>query len=176
MNHNKNTLLSSPSTSTATATATSTNQLQLEPEIYQPVLNNENHYVDNIPSTSWIAQHNGIRCECGGSRKNTVYMTNPTFTKHTRTAHHQKWLEQVNTNRLNYFVECQRLKICIQQQQRQLVEKDNLLVQKEMIIQLLTKELREICREQNDKGSLMLLDLMSFDRSRSRYFVVTFFY
>ena len=87
--------------------------IALEPEVYAPVVNEHGDYVDKVPS---IILH-GIRCPCS-NRKDKVYATKQTFSSHIRTKLHVKWIEELNHNRANFFVENVKLnEVCKHQQQ-----------------------------------------------------------
>ena len=98
-------------------------QLVVEPDIYQPSIDEAGNYIDKIPCT---LKTNGLSCPCG-SRKDKTYDSFAKFRAHIQTKVHQKWLEGVNANRANYLVECISLRetvktqqIIIAQMQRQL--------------------------------------------------------
>ncbi len=113
--------------------------LVLDPEIYSPSIDINGNYNDCVPPTS--VMKNGIKCPCGGSRKDTVFNSCATFTKHTKTITHQKWIENMNNNKQNYYVEYNKLKKTIENQQKLLIEKDNIINQKDIVIHCLSKEL-----------------------------------
>ena len=64
-------------------------EISLTPDTYTPVVNEAGNYVDKIPYI-----RNGIYCACG-SRRDKIY-TNSTFSSHTKSKHHQKWLQSLN--------------------------------------------------------------------------------
>lgn len=87
--------------------------IQLEPEQYAPNVNDSGMFVDHIPYVIGA----GIRCPCC-SRKDKVYTTRAQFSTHIKTKAHAKWLQSVNDNRANFFVENVRLQELVKQQQQ----------------------------------------------------------
>lgn len=78
-------------------------EIALEPEIYSPSIDQYGNYVDRIGRFFGT-----IRCPCG-ARKDKSY-SGAQFAKHITTKTHQQWLQSINDNRCNYFVECEKLK------------------------------------------------------------------
>lgn len=76
--------------------------LIVEPDIYQPSMDLIGNYVDKIPS--FTSLKNGLRCPCG-ARKDKCYENHANFAIHIKSKTHQKWLNDLNLNRNNYFVE-----------------------------------------------------------------------
>jgi hypothetical protein len=73
-----------------------------EPDIYEPTINESGNYVDYLPPSSKFK--NGLRCPCG-SRKEHIFDSRQCFSTHSKTKKHQKWIENLNANKLNYFSE-----------------------------------------------------------------------
>lgn len=88
--------------------------LAVEAELYIPSMNNTGNYIDNIPSGN-----NGIRCSC----TNRSYNTRSKFQTHISTQKHVKWLEMLNSNRLNYYSESIK--------QRELIDNQKCIIQKQ---------------------------------------------
>ena len=76
--------------------------LSVDSDIYEPNINSEGDYSDYLPSSSKFK--NGLRCPCG-SRKEHVFDNRQSFSGHIKTKTHQKWLVDLNTNKLNFFTE-----------------------------------------------------------------------
>ena len=76
--------------------------LLLEPDIYEPNINEKGDYVDSCPSSYKF--QNGLRC-CCGTRKEHIFDSRPSFSSHIKTKTHQKWLQELNINKLNYYTE-----------------------------------------------------------------------
>ena len=85
--------------------------ISLQPEIYQPIVDENGNYVDHIPSIRY-----GLRCLCC-SRKDHIYATYSAFSTHIKTKMHTKWLQHLNNNRTNYYVENQKIQELVRTQQ-----------------------------------------------------------
>ena len=112
--------------------------LAIDSDIYEPLMDEKNNYIDYLPPSSKFK--NGLRCPCG-TRKEHVFDNRQSFTIHCKTKTHQKWLLDINNNKLNYFSENIKLnetiasqKIIIAKLQR---EKDE---QNELIVHLIKKQ------------------------------------
>lgn len=128
--------------------------LQVESDIYEPNINNEGDYSDYLPTGSKFK--NGLRCPCG-TRKEHIFDTRVSFSGHIKTKTHQKWISDLNANKMNYFTENIKLnetisnqKIIIAKLQRENDENFKLIVH-------LTKKI-EI---KENPG--IVIDLLSFD-------------
>ena len=113
-------------------------ELITEPDWYSPGIDNIGNYIDRIPPFTTIKH--GLRCPCG-SRKDKVYETAHIFTQHTKSKAHQKWLELLNINRTDYYVENQELKQTVQQQRLIIAKYEKDLQTKGMTIDILTQQL-----------------------------------
>jgi hypothetical protein len=127
--------------------------LQVESDIYEPNINGEGDYSDYLPTGSKFK--NGLRCPCG-TRKEHIFDTRVSFSGHIKTKTHQKWISDLNANKINYFTENIKLnetisnqKIIIAKLQRENDENLKLIVH-------LTKKI-EIKENPN------VVDLLSFD-------------
>jgi hypothetical protein len=89
-------------------------ELALEPDMYSPSVDNLGKYIDNVPSFS--LHKGGLLCPCG-SRKDKYYKTHNTFLQHTKTKIHQKWLNDLNLNKSNYYIENITIKETLHNQQ-----------------------------------------------------------
>lgn len=87
--------------------------LSLESDIYEPNIDDNGNYVDFLPPSSKFK--NGLRCSCG-ARKDHVFDSRTSFCSHIKTKTHQKWLSDLNTNKMNYFTECEKLKEVVNSQ------------------------------------------------------------
>jgi hypothetical protein len=81
--------------------------LVVEPDTYTPSMDDVGNYIDKIPTTQVLKR--GIRCPCG-SRKDKIHHSYSAFSLHIKTKTHQKWLEDVNNNKTNYYIENRELK------------------------------------------------------------------
>ena len=127
--------------------------LIVEPDIYSPSTDEFGNYVDKIPSFNILS--NGLRCACG-ARKDKVYDKPATFAAHIKTKCHLNWLTNMNCNRVNYYVEVQKLREIVHYQRAIIskLEKDKEL--KIKTIELLTQQL---CKNVSESGSSELLDM-----------------
>ena len=125
--------------------------IQLEPEQYAPNVNDSGMFVDHIPYVIGA----GIRCPCC-SRKDKVYTTRAQFSTHIKTKAHAKWLQSVNDNRANFFVENVRLQELVKQQQQIIAKLETDLQNKLLTIDYLTKMLTA---NQTTQKTMDLLDL-----------------
>lgn len=98
-------------------TTTIPNRMELatEPDMYSPNIDDNGNYVDKIPSFNSNALANGLRCPCG-TRKDKVYLSAPLFAAHCKTKTHEKWVQDLNTNKSNFFTENQKLRDVVQAQ------------------------------------------------------------
>ena len=127
--------------------------LQVESDIYEPNINNTGDYSGYLPTGSKFK--NGLRCPCG-TRKEHIFDNRQSFSGHIKTKTHQKWISDLNTNKMNYFTENLKLtetitnqKFIIAKLQRENDENLKLIVR-------LTKKI-EIKENPN------VVDLLSFD-------------
>jgi hypothetical protein len=82
-------------------------ELIAESDTYTPVLSESGKYEDCIPRFG--SNVSGYYCPCG-ARKDKVYSSSSVMSTHIKTKTHQKWIESLNLNRANHFVENQKLK------------------------------------------------------------------
>jgi len=132
-------------------------ELATESDIYCPNIDNTGTYVDKIPN--FKLTNNGVRCPCG-TRKDKIYSTRAIFLAHIKTKNHQKWLDEVNANRANYFVENQNLKEIISQQRLIIAQFEKDLSTRAFTVDYLTNELHRlnIMKKNEDTN-----DLLNFD-------------
>lgn len=127
-------------------------ELATEPDIYCPNMGNQGSYVDYIPHFS-IIQH-GITCPCG-SRKDNIFRKTSSFTVHIKTKSHQKWIDSLNSNKMNYYVELEKTKETIQNQRIIIARLENETANKSMTIDYLTRQLMEKKVEKNIVNDLL---------------------
>ena len=108
------------------------------PETYTPGIDDQGNYTDDIP----VIRH-GIHCLCG-SRKDKTYPNAASFTAHTKTKHHQQWLETLNRNKANYYVDSLRYKELVESQQKMLTSLENQLVVKSALVVSLEKQVTSL--------------------------------
>lgn len=128
-------------------------ELIVEPETYSPSIDSNGNYVDKIPP--FHKNHRGIRCPCG-SRKDKNYESYTVFSQHTKTKMHQKWLEQLNFNKANYYVENEQLRHTVQQQRLMIAKMDKEIQNKNVTIDYLVKQL--VGEKEPQMGNLLEFD------------------
>jgi hypothetical protein len=128
--------------------------LAVEPDIYEPNINEKKDYIDNIPYLSKFK--NGLRCPCG-TRKEHVFDSRNCFAVHIKTKTHQKWLSDMNTNRSNYYTENVQLKETIVNQKLIIARLEKEVNLKLKTIDYLTQQLvsKETCN--------VVTNLLEFD-------------
>jgi len=131
-------------------------ELVVEPDIYAPSINEIGQYVDKIPSFYSIKK--GLTCPCG-SRKDKVYENYTSFSNHIKTKIHQKWLENLNLNKANYYIENEQLRETIQNQRIIIAKLEKDVQTKIMTIDYLTQQLQKKTEPQN----YQTINLLDFD-------------
>ena len=132
-------------------------ELVVEPDIYSPSIDENGNYIDKIPSFHIIKK--GLYCHCG-SRKDKIYDSTATFSAHTKTKIHQKWLAYVNQNKLNYYVESENLKKTLDNQRLIIAKLEKDVQNKNVTIDYLTQQLTSKIKNHTSKE---VTDLLDFD-------------
>jgi hypothetical protein len=129
-------------------------ELIIESDIYDPSIDENGNYIDYIPPSNKFK--NGLRCSCG-SRREHIFDSRQSFLLHIKTKTHQKWISELNANKMNYFTENIKLnetinnqKIIIARLQRENDENIKLIAH-------LTKKI-----EYKDNQNIVI-DLLTFD-------------
>jgi hypothetical protein len=125
-------------TETSAEIPASTTDIAIEPELYCPMVNNEGNYSDKIPHIGTY----GIRCPCSRI-KNKLYMSYSTFSAHVKTKMHQKWLEQMNQNKHNFYLENIRLQEIVNMQKITIAKLEKEINIKIHTIDILTNNIQE---------------------------------
>jgi len=128
-------------------------ELVLESDVYAPSMDEAGNYVDKIPSFHIIKK--GLLCPCG-SRKDKSYDTNSTFSAHIKTKTHQKWITSLNLNKINYYIENEKLVDTIQNQRLIIAKLEKDVGNKIMTIDYLTQQLNK------NKTCVTVNDLIDF--------------
>lgn len=131
-------------------------ELANESDIYQPCVSDDGNYSDYLPPSSFFK--NGLRCPCG-ARKDHVFDTRYNFSIHIKSKTHQKWLSDLNTNKMNYFTECEKLKELVNSQKMIIAKLERDLNLKIKTIDYLTQQL--ISKDANNNETD--IDLIDFD-------------
>ena len=113
--------------------------LVTEPDVYTPNIDDNGNYVDKIPSFNSVALANGIRCSCG-TRKDKVYLSAQLFAAHCKSKTHEKWVQSLNANKINFFTENQKLSEVIHTQKIMIGKLELELSIKNMTVSYLTQE------------------------------------
>ena len=116
-------------------------ELVVEPDVYSPSINDSGLYVDKVPPFNYIKK--GLVCPCG-SRKDKLYETHSAFLTHTKTKAHQKWIEGLNLNRANFYVELEKSKEVISSQRLIIAKLEKDISNKIMTIDYLTQQLHKV--------------------------------
>ncbi len=114
--------------------------LVVEPDIYTPSTDELGNYVDKTPAFYLIKK--GLTCPCC-SRKDKLYDSASTFTAHTKTKTHQKWLSTINLNKANYYAENIKMQETIQNQRIIIAQLEKEAHAKMRTIDYLTQQLLE---------------------------------
>jgi hypothetical protein len=128
--------------------------LTVESDIYEPNIDENSNYADYIPPSSKFK--NGLRCPCG-SRKEHIFDSRQSFSVHIKTKTHQKWLLDLNTNKMNYFTENIQLKDTINNQKLIIAR---LQRENDENIKLIAHLTKKIEFKENEN---IVTDLLSFD-------------
>jgi hypothetical protein len=128
--------------------------LSLESDIYEPNIDDGGNYVDFLPPSSKFK--NGLRCPCG-ARKDHIFDSRPSFGSHIKTKTHLKWLSDVNTNKMNYFTECEKLKEIVNSQKIIIAKLEKEVNKYKHTIINLAQQLA------NKESENTIVDLLSFD-------------
>jgi hypothetical protein len=113
-------------------------ELAVEAELYVPSIDEHGNYIDKVPPSSVFK--NGLRCPCG-SRKDKVYESYTLFATHIKSKCHQKWLDNVNLNKANYYIENENLKETVWNQRLIIAKLEKELQNKIMTIDFLTQQI-----------------------------------
>ena len=127
--------------------------LTLESDIYEPNIDSEGDYSDYLPSSSKFK--NGLRCPCG-TRKEHIFDSRQSFSSHIKTKTHQKWLSDLNTNKMNFFTENIKLNETISNQKFIIAKLQRESDENIKIIAHLTKKIAI-------KENPSIIDLLIFD-------------
>jgi hypothetical protein len=128
--------------------------LVVEPDFYSPSIDQAGNYIDKIPSFNIIKK--GLFCPCG-ARKDKIYENHSMFSTHIKSKNHKKWLENLNLNKANYYIENEELKITINNQKLIIAKLEKDIQTKIMTIDYLTQQLATNNRISN-KSVKNLLD------------------
>ena len=106
------------------------------PDIYAPSMDETGNYIDMVPCSI----DRGIICPCS-SRKGKVYASKSKFSIHCKSKTHKKWIETLNHNKANHYVELITCKEVLEQQKQIIAKLENDVMKKGMTINYLTEEI-----------------------------------
>ena len=112
--------------------------LQLDSDTYAPILSNTGTYEDCMPS--FAGNVSGYYCSCT-ARKDKIYASASSMSAHLKTKTHAKWIETLNLNRANHFVENQKLKETLANQRIIIAKYEKNMTSKDATITYLTRQL-----------------------------------
>ena len=142
--------------------------LATEPDTYCPNIDEHGNYADRIPSFNTAALANGLRCSCG-TRKDKVYASAAMFASHIKTKTHEKWLQDLNANKANFYIENKKLRDLVQSQKIMLGKMEVDLMNKSLTIDYLTQQLiaKNVSQTQSTQSksnsAVNVTDLISFE-------------
>jgi hypothetical protein len=134
-------------------------ELVTEPDVYSPNIDGNGNYVDKIPSFNTSALANGLRCPCG-TRKDKVYISAPLFAAHCKSKTHEKWVQDLNANKSNFFTETQKLREVVHAQKIMIGKLELDVSSKNITIGYLTQELAKIMNGGGGGGGATLVNDM----------------
>ena len=136
-------------------------ELVVEPDIYAPSIDDNGLYIDKVPPFNYIKK--GLVCPCG-SRKDKVYESHSVFISHTKTKAHQKWLESLNLNRANFYVEFEKSKEVISNQRLIIAKLEKDVNNKILTIDYLTQQLYKASLiDKKSESTNITNNLLDFD-------------
>jgi hypothetical protein len=127
-----------------------------ESDIYEPNMDDNENYIDYIPPSSKFK--NGLRCPCG-ARKEHIFDSRTSFIGHIKTKTHQKWISNLNLNKINYYTECEKLKEIVNSQKIIIAKFEKELNTKLKTIDYLSQQLMNKDNFNNNN----IIDLITFD-------------
>ena len=130
-------------------------ELVTDSDYYSPSIDDKGNYIDKIPSFNNIK--NGLRCPCG-TRKDKTYDCSGYFTTHIKTKTHQKWIEELNTNKSNYFTENIKLRETISNQKIIIAKLEKDVNTKILTIDFLTQQIANSITKCDTVSNLLEFD------------------
>ena len=128
-------------------------ELVTEPDLYSPSVDEIGNYIDKIPTFNNI--NHGLRCPCSYK----LYESSSNFSKHIKTKNHQKWLTQLNLNKVNYYIENEKLNETIKNQRLIIAKLEKDMNNKIMTIDYLTQQINN----KQNQNHVTVGNLLDFD-------------
>jgi hypothetical protein len=135
-------------------------ELSLESDIYEPSIKDDGNYYDYLPSSNKFK--NGLRCPCG-ARKEHIFDSRQSFSAHIKTKTHQKWLSDINLNKMNFFTECEKLKDVISSQKIIISQMEKELIYLKKEVNIKSKTIDILTEQLTNKDKIQEFDLLNFD-------------
>lgn len=128
--------------------------LSINPVEYMPKYNSETKEYEEQYIYDFT---HGLCCPCTGN----VFHKRSAFTAHMKTQRHKKWISSINTNTINYYQKHLENEKTIKNQQIRIIQLENELRQKAIIIQYLESNITN--RQNSFNQAEYLSDLLDFD-------------
>ncbi len=118
---------------------TSSSAVSLIPDVYIPSVDDNGNYCDG--DIKYVFD-NSLKCPCSGR----IYIARCGFIQHAKTKVHQKWLDELNKNKQNYYAQTRDLetltneqKFIIQRLEKEIQKKNKYII--ELTMKLLEEPL-----------------------------------
>lgn len=108
--------------------------IQSESDIYSPTVSNEGEYIDFIPTP-----FSTIKCPC--TKICRQFSSRTSFIQHCKTQRHIMWLQNINSEKHNFYKELIKANTIVKQQQVLLTQKENEICHLNLIIKGLKKNI-----------------------------------
>lgn len=125
--------------------------ISLQPEYYKPSVDDNGKFIDSLISFNLEA---GIICPCIAN-KNKIFNCKTKFNSHKKTKTHKLWLENLNGEKNNLYIENLQLKELLDSQKKIIAKYDIELMKKNAIIDFLSETKNISCQQE----SINLLDI-----------------
>jgi hypothetical protein len=126
--------------------------LVLTPDTYAPSIDKDGNYIDGKPLCRM-----GILCPCSVSGK--VYDSISKFTTHTKSKRHKKWIEDLNWNKANHYIDLLKMKELVENQRQIITKMDNQMQNKVLTIDYLTKQIIHLQRPTPPMADLLDINI-----------------
>jgi len=109
--------------------------IALTPDMYSPSVDDDGNYIDKLPTIK-----HGIMCLCG-TRKDKRYDTSSKFASHLKSKTHHTWLNSLNQNKVNHYIQLIEHKSLVENQRKIIGNLEKQLSQKNTTIDYLSEQL-----------------------------------
>jgi DNA-directed RNA polymerase subunit RPC12/RpoP len=125
----------------------------LTPDTYAPSVGDDGKYFDCSLSVRFNKNSPGIECGCGSR---TVFKNKQAVTQHWKRPIHKRWLKALDNESKNHFIELQKAKELITNQQFLIAQRDKRIMELERTISTITIR-------QNTTENVLVGNLLGFD-------------